>query len=116
MMASDFTMSRFKFLEKLILIHGLWSYDRLARMILYFFYKNAVGLTHSVEKLKNMLFLTADGGFNCFAFLNRIGVCVPGLLVSIVLRLFRTSDDRPNVFDAVQSHFYRPATNRDWCL
>lgn len=41
-MASDFTMSRFKFLEKLIVIHGFWSYDRLARMILYFFYKNAV--------------------------------------------------------------------------
>lgn len=43
-MASDFTMSRFKFLEKLLIIHGFWSYDRLARMILYFFYKNAVNL------------------------------------------------------------------------
>lgn len=41
-MASDFTLSRFKFLEKLLLTHGFWSYDRLARMILYFFYKNAV--------------------------------------------------------------------------
>lgn len=43
-MASDFTLSRFKFLEKLLLIHGFWSYDRLSRMILYFFYKNAVNL------------------------------------------------------------------------
>lgn len=41
-MASDFTLSKFKFLEKLLLNHGFWSYDRLARMILYFFYKNAV--------------------------------------------------------------------------
>lgn len=41
-MASDFTLSKFKFLEKLLLVHGLWSYDRLSRMILYFFYKNAV--------------------------------------------------------------------------
>lgn len=41
-MASDFTLSRFKYLEKLLLNHGYWSYDRLARMILYFFYKNAV--------------------------------------------------------------------------
>lgn len=41
-MASDFTLSRFKYLEKLLLTHGFWSYDRLARMILYFFYKNAV--------------------------------------------------------------------------
>lgn len=41
-MASDFAISKFKFLEKLILVHGHWCYDRLARMILYFFYKNAV--------------------------------------------------------------------------
>lgn len=41
-MAADFTLPRFKYLENLLLIHGFWSYDRLARMILYFFYKNAV--------------------------------------------------------------------------
>lgn len=41
-MASDFTLARFKYLENLLIIHGFWSYDRLARMILYFFYKNAV--------------------------------------------------------------------------
>ncbi|ODN06541.1 putative phospholipid-transporting ATPase VD [Orchesella cincta] len=40
-MASDFAISKFKFLEKLLLVHGHWCYDRLARMILYFFYKNA---------------------------------------------------------------------------
>ncbi|XP_050679934.1 phospholipid-transporting ATPase VD [Leptidea sinapis] len=40
-MASDFALSRFKFLERLLLVHGHWSYDRLARMILYFFLKNA---------------------------------------------------------------------------
>lgn len=41
-MASDFAMSRFKFLERFLLVHGHWSYDRLANMVLYFFYKNAV--------------------------------------------------------------------------
>lgn len=46
-MASDFTLSRFKFIEKLLLVHGFWSYDRLARMILYFFYKNAVSIYQS---------------------------------------------------------------------
>ncbi|KAF8795476.1 phospholipid-transporting ATPase VB-like isoform X2 [Argiope bruennichi] len=40
-MASDFTMTRFKHLERLLLVHGHWCYDRLARTILYFFYKNA---------------------------------------------------------------------------
>lgn len=40
-MASDFSMSRFKYLKKVLLVHGHWSYDRLAHMVLYFFYKNA---------------------------------------------------------------------------
>ncbi|XP_058056504.1 phospholipid-transporting ATPase VD [Anopheles bellator] len=41
-MASDFSIAKFKLLEKLLLVHGHWNYDRLARMITYFFYKNAV--------------------------------------------------------------------------
>lgn len=40
-MASDFAVSRFRFIERLLLVHGHWCYDRLARMILYFFLKNA---------------------------------------------------------------------------
>jgi phospholipid-translocating ATPase len=43
-MASDFAISKFRYLERLLLLHGHWCYDRLARMILYFFYKNAVSL------------------------------------------------------------------------
>ena len=41
-MASDFAIPRFSFLLRLLLVHGHWCYDRLARMVLYFFYKNAV--------------------------------------------------------------------------
>ncbi|XP_057668206.1 phospholipid-transporting ATPase VD isoform X2 [Diorhabda carinulata] len=40
-MAADFALPRFKYLEKFLLVHGHWSYDRLSRMVLYFFYKNA---------------------------------------------------------------------------
>lgn len=40
-MASDFALSRFKYLERFLLVHGHWCYHRLASMILYFFYKNA---------------------------------------------------------------------------
>ena len=45
-MASDFAVTRFKFLERLVLVHGHWNYDRLARMVLYFFYKNAVSMAY----------------------------------------------------------------------
>ena len=39
-MASDFAIPRFSFLLRLLLVHGHWCYDRLARMVLYFFFKN----------------------------------------------------------------------------
>ncbi|XP_020014020.2 phospholipid-transporting ATPase VD isoform X2 [Castor canadensis] len=39
-MASDFAISQFRHLNKLLLVHGHWCYMRLSNMILYFFYKN----------------------------------------------------------------------------
>ena len=45
-MSSDFAIAQFRFLEPLLLVHGRWSYLRLARMVSYFFYKNLLfGLT-----------------------------------------------------------------------
>ncbi|KAI6206385.1 Phospholipid-transporting ATPase [Aphelenchoides besseyi] len=41
-MASDFAISRFRFLRKLLLVHGHWNYYRLSNAILYFLDKNAV--------------------------------------------------------------------------
>nr|XP_019596286.1 PREDICTED: probable phospholipid-transporting ATPase VB isoform X1 [Rhinolophus sinicus]XP_019596295.1 PREDICTED: probable phospholipid-transporting ATPase VB isoform X1 [Rhinolophus sinicus] len=39
-MSSDFAISRFRHLQKLLLVHGHWCYARLARMVVYYFYKN----------------------------------------------------------------------------
>ncbi|KAJ7536498.1 hypothetical protein O6H91_12G071800 [Diphasiastrum complanatum] len=41
-MASDFAIGQFRFLNRLLLIHGHWNYQRLAYMVLYNFYRNAV--------------------------------------------------------------------------
>ncbi|XP_035822089.1 phospholipid-transporting ATPase 1 isoform X2 [Zea mays] len=41
-MASDFSMGQFRFLVPLLLVHGHWNYQRMAYMILYNFYKNAM--------------------------------------------------------------------------
>ncbi|XP_031177221.1 probable phospholipid-transporting ATPase VD isoform X2 [Sander lucioperca] len=41
-MSSDFAISRFKHLRKLLLVHGHLCYSRLANMILYFIYKNVM--------------------------------------------------------------------------
>lgn len=44
-MASDFAITRFKHLQRLLLVHGHWCYSRLANMVIYFFYKNVVIIT-----------------------------------------------------------------------
>ncbi|KAJ1665757.1 phospholipid transporting ATPase [Coemansia sp. RSA 1646] len=41
-MASDYAIAQFRFLQKLLLVHGRWSYLRITSMILNFFYKNIV--------------------------------------------------------------------------
>jgi phospholipid-transporting ATPase len=41
-MASDFAMGQFRFLKRLLLVHGHWNYHRMSYMILYNFYRNVV--------------------------------------------------------------------------
>ncbi|EXJ83729.1 phospholipid-translocating ATPase [Capronia coronata CBS 617.96] len=41
-MSSDYAIGQFRFLQRLVLVHGRWSYRRLAETIANFFYKNIV--------------------------------------------------------------------------
>jgi phospholipid-transporting ATPase len=38
--SSDYAISQFRYLKRLLLVHGAWSYQRLCKVILYSFYKN----------------------------------------------------------------------------
>ncbi|MBA0592976.1 putative phospholipid-transporting ATPase 9 [Gossypium raimondii] len=45
-MSSDVAIAQFRYLERLLLVHGHWCYRRISSMICYFFYKNiAFGFT-----------------------------------------------------------------------
>ncbi|RKP39749.1 hypothetical protein BJ085DRAFT_13927, partial [Dimargaris cristalligena] len=41
-LASDYSIAQFRYLQKLLLVHGRWSYIRVANMIMIFFYKNII--------------------------------------------------------------------------
>lgn len=41
-MCSDYAIGQFRYLTRLVLVHGRWSYKRLAEMIPEFFYKNVI--------------------------------------------------------------------------
>ncbi|XP_066112923.1 phospholipid-transporting ATPase FetA-like [Saccopteryx bilineata] len=47
MLNSDFAFSQFRYLQRLLLVHGRWSYNRMCKFLSYFFYKNfAFTLVH----------------------------------------------------------------------
>ncbi|XP_052732385.1 LOW QUALITY PROTEIN: phospholipid-transporting ATPase 10 [Vigna angularis] len=41
-MSSDIAIAQFKYLERLLLVHGHWCYRRMSSMICYFFFKNII--------------------------------------------------------------------------
>ena len=57
-MSSDYAFGQFRFLTKLLLVHGRWSYQRIADMHSNFFYK------------VRFLFCPFSSSFLMFTFLN----------------------------------------------
>ncbi|KAI9097375.1 hypothetical protein DFS34DRAFT_122083 [Phlyctochytrium arcticum] len=55
--ASDFAIAQFRFLKKLLLVHGGWAYSRMSKLILYSFYKN-------ITLYLIQLWFTRDNGFS----------------------------------------------------
>ncbi|KAM6470600.1 phospholipid-transporting ATPase ID-like isoform 3-T3 [Liasis olivaceus] len=46
-LSSDFSFAQFRYLQRLLLVHGRWSYIRMCKFLSYFFYKNfAFTLVH----------------------------------------------------------------------
>ncbi|RXM91766.1 Phospholipid-transporting ATPase ID [Acipenser ruthenus] len=39
-LSSDFSFAQFRYLQRLLLVHGRWSYIRMCKFLNYFFYKN----------------------------------------------------------------------------
>lgn len=87
-MASDFALPRFRYLQKLLLVHGHWCYSRLANMILYFFYKNAVSAFPSDTTPITMV----PVGFTLLS-LAPTDVRGADLLVSVLLWILRVGHD-----------------------
>lgn len=49
-MASDFTLPNFRGLKRLLFVHGHWCYQRLTKVALYMWYKNAVSFLKAIIK------------------------------------------------------------------
>ncbi|GAM90695.1 hypothetical protein ANO11243_087400 [Dothideomycetidae sp. 11243] len=53
--SADVAIAQFRFLRKLLLVHGSWAYQRVCKVILYFYYKNtAFYMTQFWYSFQNM--------------------------------------------------------------
>lgn len=60
---ADFAFARFRFLRKVLLVHGHWYYWRVSTLVQYFFYKNIAFITPVV-------FFTVHSAYSTQVFFN----------------------------------------------
>jgi len=82
--ASDYSFAEFRFLKRLLAVHGRWSYLRLSKFIFYSFYKNLAFIT--VQWLYG--FLSGQSGENVYeeiflAAWNIIYTSLPPIALSL---------------------------------
>ncbi|KAI8073828.1 hypothetical protein BC940DRAFT_289308 [Gongronella butleri] len=105
--SADFAISQFRFLKKLLLVHGSWAYQRLSKMIFFYFYKNvALYLTQFWYAFYNGFSgstLYESWTMSCF---NVIFTFLPPLVVGIFDQLVsaRMLDKYPQMYMLGQSN------------
>lgn len=109
-MSSDYAVGQFRFLSRLLLVHGRWSYKRLAEMIPNFFYKNMV---FTFALFWYGVFSSFDGAYlfeYTFVMLfNLAFTSVPVILIGV---LDQDVDDR--ICLAVPQLYQRGVLGLDW--
>lgn len=78
---SDFAIAQFRFLERLLLLHGRWNYTRMSKVVLYYYYKNFV-LTLTLFVFN---FQTAFSGTSLFESLMASGYNVVLFLPIVIV-------------------------------
>lgn len=109
-MSSDYAVGQFRFLARLLLVHGRWSYKRLSEMIPNFFYKNVV---FTLALFWYGVFSSFDGAYlfeyTFVMFFNLAFTSVPVILMGF---LDQDVDDR--IALAVPQLFRRGILRLEW--
>lgn len=73
-LASDFSIAQFCYLERLLLVHGRWSYFRMCKFLRYFFYKN---FSFTLCNLWYAFFCGFSAQVSCYFGIHYMGPSVP---------------------------------------
>jgi phospholipid-transporting ATPase len=68
--SADVAIGQFRYLRKLLLVHGAWSYQRISKVILYSFYKN-------IALYMTQFWVSFAPPFSEFPVLTVTAVCLP---------------------------------------
>ncbi|KAI9302549.1 hypothetical protein BJ944DRAFT_167058 [Cunninghamella echinulata] len=118
--SADFAISQFRFLKKLLLVHGAWAYQRLSKMIFFYFYKNvALYLTqfwYSIFTGFSGQTLYESWTMSCF---NVIFTFLPPMAIGIFDQFAsaRLLDKYPQIYSLGQSNeFFNQKRFWGWIL
>ena len=82
--SADVSIAQFRFLRKLLLVHGVWSYQRVSKVILYFYYKNtAMFITQFWYSFQNAFSGEVIAESWTMSFFNVIFTAMPPFVLGI---------------------------------
>ncbi|KAF3938341.1 hypothetical protein ABW19_dt0210425 [Dactylella cylindrospora] len=107
--SADVSIGQFKYLKKLLLVHGAWSYSRISRVILYSFYKNiAVFMTQFWYSFRNLFSGQVIYESWTLSLFNVIFTVLPPLAMGIFDQFLsaRMLDRYPQMYQLGQKGFF----------
>lgn len=118
--SADVAIAQFRFLRKLLLVHGAWSYQRVSKTILFSFYKNiALYMTQFWYTFQNVFSGQVIFESWLLSFYNVFFTFLPPLALGILDQFIsaRLLDRYPQLYMMGQQNtFFRMRTFGEWIL
>ncbi|KAF7592101.1 hypothetical protein BBP40_000706 [Aspergillus hancockii] len=109
-MSSDYAIGQFRFLQRLILVHGRWSYRRMAETIANFFYKN---LVWTIALFWYSIYNDFDGSYLFdYTYIVLVNVAFTSLPVILMGIFDQDVDDKISL--AVPQLYMRGIERKEW--
>ena len=115
--AADFAFAKFKFLQKIILVHGHWYYHRVSMLVHYFFYKNVAcfGGQLFLQFINNFSIQTLYDSFN-LTFYNIFWTSLPIFIFGLLEQNLKSKAllKNPVLYKRLSKNYL--LTLREFCL
>lgn len=118
--SADVSIAQFRYLRKLLLVHGSWSYQRISKVILYFYYKNtAFFMTQFWYSFQNLFSGEVIYESWTLSFFNVLFTALPPFVLGIFDQYVsaRLLDRYPQLYTMSQrGYFFKTSSFWSWVL